>query len=86
MARKKDRRLKGDALAKETLSILVENMKKHDPAELGKKYTELQLLKEEYVRAKLIQNYQEELQQRLDVVWMMTLEQPANVAVETMPL
>ena len=86
VARKKDRRLKGDALAKETLSILVENMKKHDPAELGKKYAELQLLKEEYVRAKLIQNYQEELQQRLDVVWMMTLEQPANVAVETMQI
>lgn len=85
-ARRTSRTLRDEPLAEKTLDILLERLKNLPPQDLASQYTDYQLLREEYIRFKLVENLSPEIIKRLDTIFRLTVHQTDKTALKTMPI
>lgn len=85
-ARRTSRTLRDEPLAQKTLDILLNRLKELPPQDLASQYADYQLLREEYIRFKLVEDLSPEIIKRLDTIFRLTALQAEKTALKTMPL
>lgn len=85
-ARRTSRTLRDEPLAEKALDILLERLKNLPPQDLASQYADYQLLREEYIRFKLVENLSPEIIKRLDTIFRLTVHQTDKTALKTMPI
>ena len=84
--RKQNRKLKNEPLAKASLEFLIDDLKKRNPTTVGERYQDFQLLKDEYIRSRLIEDAGGEIRTRLGLIHGLVIPRSANQALKRMKL
>ena len=78
------KQISAETLAEKALEYLMQDLLDYTERDAESDFRKYQVLKEPYIQDHLISQYEDELTRRLDLVFRLTIRQPASIAVHTL--